>query len=248
MRFLRDFLSCPRQMLLIVLLVVLGGCGEPVGIAGEPGPRANENSEIEHSRMATFAVRALGDAGLVDPAGPFADYRRITGPENGVWTVEFESSECTVTPESEKCEVTGTLTLEIEQRGEDLAVRDVHGQVTPEQERRLENYREAARPEGAQFAFAEIQLVDGVDESLELKTTATWTGPIPAPQTHFECRAELLNSSGEVVYRGPDVELRPPSEEEQRSGAIYTFGTPGIEPSAVQEASEGQIICVERRP
>lgn len=228
-----------------VFLVMLGlaACGDPS--SGSRGTGALAGSDTSYGRVATFATRAAAAGGLIDPTGGFADYQRVVGPEAGTWQVFFTTSECLVTPTSEGCEPGDDLIVEVELRRDRLGVREVRGPVTAEERGRVLAYEEPATPESPRFVFTDVVIADGVDEGLQLRTTAVWTGPIPAsPALTFACHVELLSEDGVILYRGPEIELSPPPSEDQRSGAIYSFGTPVIDADAAQRAERGEVVCV----
>lgn len=236
---LRPFLEKP----ILVAVVLLGAaCGQPQ--AETDAAQANSN-EVAISRVATFANRAAGAAGLTDPTGRFADY--LSSERTGdTWSVRFALSTCQVSSDIQECpDDEGELVFEIALRGDKLAVTEVRGPSRPDERNKLAAYREPATPERPLFVFPDPQLAQGVDEGLAVMSTAIWTGPIPPPRISFECRVELDDPSGRQIYEGRPVPMDPPQQEGGRSGAIYSFGTPGLNEDVAESASKATVVCVD---
>jgi hypothetical protein len=95
------------------------------------------------------------------------------------------------------------------------------------------------------FEWTEIRFVDTPDEGgPQVETHPVWKGSIPPPAgLVLLCHVELTNGTGDVVYEGPDIELKPPKTEDGRQGPIVTFGLPGAEPGLREQDLTPKIEC-----
>lgn len=219
-------MTCRGAMLLLaVSALLLQACGQPVSAT-----KAAQEREATDHRVATFAVRAVAVADLLDPAGDFSDYQGLTTTQSG-WRAEFDAFKCAVTPEHEGCvEVssseTGRTTLWIEVEGSRLRVVRASGPFGPDNREKLLNYTEEANEEPPEFVFPTVQIRQGVDEGLAVQAASLWTGDI-TPQVAPEltkCHIQVFNARDEQIYEGRAVQFAAPTTEAARSGDITSFG------------------------
>lgn len=239
---------------LVLVLLVLGlGLGGSYLIGSLPGPgttestrvpggveTSNQNSmrdgtssimpaEVPDSRVASFAVRALAHAGLLDPLGHFNDYQAV---ERSVdrWSVTFDTylckpSTCTSHPEGDNTRLT------VELRDGALHASDLSGPAGTDARDKLQQYSEQPGGEQVTIEFPFISVagpLEAPDEGISVYTSPLWTGSISTEKgSEVECRVEVLNQDGSVVFeRSLGVEEFP-SQETERSGSIKIVGIPG---------------------
>jgi hypothetical protein len=204
----------------------------------------------EDDRAASFAVRAAGHAGLVDPTGNLYDYQGIEHVERG-WIVTFDVWDCSESVELGRCvDAFSEATLRVTVEDGGLGVTDAAGPMDEDSRQRLLHYGEPFEPEPARFQFPYVELTQFKGGSTGLQGSILWTGPIPyTPDSQSEaigkCQAEIRNQFGEVVYSGSAgggkfVPLTPPATEELRSGGLG--GVP-IPAAMAQVSSRVGIVC-----
>jgi hypothetical protein len=200
---------------------VLDG-SDSAGTSGGAVPAAG--SGVENSRVATFAVRALAQAGLANPVGDFNDYRSAERADDG-WVVSLETVRCDPSTCTDHPDGDGSLEVRLD-RGA-LQIVSVTGPYTDEQREELLAYREEPNEERFGLLFVSPKLVEGADEGISVITSPLWTGPLGAAESSaVECRVELYDESGALVYSGDWRPQPAPNEEEMRSGSITIFGVP----------------------
>ena len=239
---------------LVLVLLVLGlGLGGSYLIGSLPGPgsaestrvsggieTSNQNStqegissitpaEVTDSRVASFAVRALAHAGLLDPLGHFNDYQGVEKSVDG-WSVTFDTylckpSTCSSHPEGDNTRMT------VELRDGALHASDLLGPGGADARSKLQQYSEQPGDEQVAVEFPFLNVagpLEAPDEGISVYTSPLWTGSIPTEKgSGVECRIEVLNQDGSVVFeRSLGVEELP-SHEADRSGSIKIVGIPG---------------------
>ncbi|MQB01626.1 MAG: hypothetical protein GEU78_15275 [Actinobacteria bacterium] len=239
-------------VVLVIGLLIIPGIDFPdrrrseLGVqSARPGMEAWEND-----RAASFAVRAAGDAGLLDPTGHLYDYQGIEHAE-GNWIVTFEVWDCSESVGLGRCgDAFSEATLGVTIEDGRLSVSDAAGPMDENSRERLLRYGEPFEPEAPGFQFPYVEVTQFKGGSTGLQGSMLWTGPIPyTPNSQSEemgrCQAEIRNQFGEVVYSGSAgggefVPLTPPATEELRSGGLS--GVPV--PAAMAEISgRVKIVC-----
>lgn len=219
--------------------------------AAEPSATSPPDSTWESDRAASFAVRALAHAGLLDPTGDLHSYEGIHEAE-GEWTVTFEVWDCSQSVELGRClDSSSDARLSVSVEDGRLLVGEAVGPMNDRSRDRLAQYREVFEPEVAGFEFPFVELTHFKGGSTGLQGSPLWTGPIPyvgedAADQIGKCQAEIRNSSGDVVYRGSAgggkfVPLTVPRIEEMRAGGLSGVPIPGG--MAPQKSERVGIIC-----
>jgi hypothetical protein len=194
----------------------------------------------EAPRVATFAVRAVARAGLLDPTGTFNDYDRVERIGGAAWDVSFATSICrsdaSCDPHPE-----GNVNLRVEIERGNLVVTGVGGPLSPDARERLLSYAEQPTPEGFGLEFPTVEIESIPDEGLSVVASPLWRGTLGAPAGVVECRVELYDENGDVVYEGPTREQPVPESESMRAGAQHIFG---VQPDAVQgDPASADVVC-----
>lgn len=209
-----------------------------------------QDSTWQSDRAASFAVRAIAHAGLLDPTGDLYSYEGIHEAQ-GEWTVTFQVWDCAQSVELGRCLESpsdATLTVRVEEGR--LVVSEAVGPIDDSSRDRLAQYDEAFEPEAARFEFPYVEVTHFKGGSIGLQGSPLWTGPIPyvaqdGSDEIGKCEAEIRNSSGEVVYRGSAgggkfVPLTVPATEELRAGGLS--GVP-IPAALAQKSGRVRIVC-----
>lgn len=206
-----------------------------------PGPAAASGmavqNEVENSRVATFAVRALVQAGLADPTGDFNDYQSAQRVEGG-WLVTLETLQCDPSSCSDHPDGHGSLEVALD-RGT-LQIVEANGPYTDAQRQELLSYREEPNDERFGLQFVSAKVVESPDEGVSVIASPLWRGPLDgSAPADVECRVELYDAAGSVVYQGEWRPQPPPPVEALRSGSISIFGIP---PEEIEGAPERAAI------
>ncbi|MBA3423795.1 MAG: hypothetical protein H0W55_13405 [Actinobacteria bacterium] len=192
---------------------------------------------VPDTRVASFAVRAIADAGLLDPKGTFNDYKGVEEATGG-WQVNFDAFVCgsaTCEPNSD-----GDTQLSVQVENGVLSIYDATGPLPDDATQRLLDFKEEPTPEGVDLQFPFLRISDSLDEGVSVIASPVWTGPIPARAAlQVDCRLNILNEGGAVVFdRLLDEPL--PQTEEQRAGTKYVWGLPE---SLRDEAAQASVVC-----
>lgn len=239
-----------------------------IPIAGgspENGGAEPENTMPLKQRVAVVALEALTEAGMRDPGGSSVDYKGTTSTE-GEWISRFVRLDCEEAEPEKTCTVEDeALLVHIEIEGEEvqggygevvasdgaLHITDVTGNVTPEEREMLVGYS-AALDGGPPTQVFDPVLVDKTprNDSYTVHASIYWTGPIPS-RLETECRIEVIDGSGKVIYEGPSFPARSPRKEVMRDSAIATGMPRDLEWShvrfACQELREKEPIPEDER-
>lgn len=118
-------------------------------------PAAQQNATVPPSRVATFAVRAVAQAGLLNPLGDLHDYQGVESAQSG-WVVNFDAFVCDATT----CDSNpgGNSQLTVELQGDTLVVAEASGPFGEDTRQKLLSYREQVTSEevGLQFPFLSV--------------------------------------------------------------------------------------------
>ncbi|MGH2734559.1 MAG: hypothetical protein ACRDKZ_03180 [Actinomycetota bacterium] len=233
----------------VVAALVWGAGATPLGktekINGAVGPSrafpALAGAELEPSetdRAASFVIRAVAEAGLIDPAGKTWDYLGIEETPEG-WTAEFETLECRIPSDGapytgdENCRRSGDETMVVfARRGDSFEVVEVVGAASEDERRALIGRTAPVDQEPAHYDDAAVTFGGPLDGVRLVVGWSLWTGPIPVPSdAYVECSFEASNSAGErfdfrpVEYYplpgGGGGRADPTSGEASRDGNSY---------------------------
>lgn len=204
----------------------------------------------ESDRAASFAIRAAGHAGLLNPTGDLYDYQGIEPVEED-WIVTFDVWDCGESVELGRCvDAFPEATLRVAVEDGRLGVSEAVGPMDENSRQRLLQYDEPFEPEPARFEFPYVEVTQFKGGSTGVQGSMLWTGPIPyTPEAKSEeigkCQAEIQNQSGEIVYSGSAgggnfVPLTPPATEELRSGGLSGVPVPAAK---AQESGRVKIVC-----
>lgn len=184
------------------------------------------------NRAATFAIRAVAHAGLLDPTGVSYDYVDIQSTDSG-WTAFFEVWDCRESVELGRCvrASTDSAFLDVAVEDDTLLVSETTASLSAEQRDKIMQYREQFSAESPGFEFPYVELTKFDDTSLGVQGSPLWTGPIPyntesgTVSQVARCEARVFDDAGDVIFTGSagggdHVELEPPSTEEMRSGGV----------------------------
>lgn len=191
-------------------------------------------------RVATFAARAVAQAGLIDPGGRYYDYVAVFGrsPE---WQVDFDVFACFRTVQLETCNREGAGALTVGEVAGRLKVLEARGPMTSEQRASLLAYSEPAGEEELGVEFLVVQVREPLPGARggikEIRAAYVWTGPL-TPTAEVSCVLEVFDANGEVTHTQDVGPVLGPPSEAQRSGSIYGAAIPGD-----VEADSATITC-----
>lgn len=230
----------------LALTVVLGLVPDisPATAAGPyPQEAQSEETNVTDDRIASFAVRAVAEAALIDPLGRFYDYLS-TSRSGNEWFVDFDVASCYRTRQVETCNPGGSASVTVGERDGSLVVIDAQGPMTSGQREELLAYSEAATEEGPELQFPVVRISEPLpsrpdaSEYLEVRASGLWTGDLSlaSPQ---DCTLEVLDESGTVVFSKAIPGAIPPTKDSDRAGTMLGMGIPAGE----FEASSARISC-----
>ncbi len=211
--------------------------------------------DIPDHRAATFALRAIAQAGLMDPLGSFYGYEGIERQEDE-WVVWFASSECVRTETTETCHAAAgedelgnpqpdtRLSVGV---GDDgnlrvVSVERSSGPVPEDNRERLLAYSEWPDPVDPHPEFAPIPVTKGDPaadgDSLIYRAASYWAGPIPEQRTTFGCFARAFDEGDQVVYESHAFTFESPEGDSRRNGGVLHSGFP-----ADTGAQRVEMVC-----
>jgi hypothetical protein len=187
-----------------------------------PGPIEESESEIPlDDRAATFAIKALSDVGLRNPAGIYFDYlginESILDETDPYWVARFDQLECPIElPRCEHEESPNPGSLEIEMQQNEFVVTDAEGSLEGWFDS-LVGYRGSSQ----QTTRLVWELTKDKDRSTKELATVTasyyWTGPIPG-NYYSECEAQ--SGTWDESKEGISLYLNSPTREEERDDLV----------------------------
>jgi hypothetical protein len=171
--------------------------------------------------VATFAVRAVAHAGLLQPYGTFYDYEGLDRADTG-WLANFVAAECTRTVQVETCNRIARGNpprLHVDLVEDRFVVLGAEGPMNTEQRAKLLSYTEEANSEPDHWEYPVVAVKDAlVDrDTTDIKATGIWTGPIPGGGSST-CTLTVFNDSGDVVVEKALPLREAPQAEEARAG------------------------------
>lgn len=169
-------------------------------------------------RAASFAARAVADAGLTDDAGRLFDYLK-TLPTDDSWTSTFENGGCV----DASCDVGAQepLRVTVEQVTVDrFRISDVEGPVLEEDRAKLLLYQERNGDPPSGWTFPAVEVDDTMGR---ISGSPVWEGTINAAGVGSKCSPVIRNETGAELWRGDPFDLGPPGDEEERAGENVLF-------------------------
>jgi hypothetical protein len=203
----------------------------PAGLTGEEARAA----------AATFAIRSLAHAGLMNPRDDFYSYRS-TEADGSSWRVTFASNVCFRDPDEESC-------ADVEPGEEsfgnprhdthvDVGVDDgrwtveaIEGPMRDHAREKVLSHEEIARPIAPHPEFAPAVLSEPEDPAaegggLEVTVASYWAGPIPERRIVFACQFVAFDGSGELIYEGHGRAYEAATSELERRGFTTSTALP----------------------
>ncbi len=199
--------------------------------------------DIPDHRAATFALRAIAQAGLMDPLGSFYVFEG-TERQQDEWVVWFASSECVRTETMETCRAAAgedelgnprpdtRLSVGVTDDGEMrvVSVERSSGPVPEGNRERLLAYSEWPAPVEPHPEFAPIPVTkgdpDADGDSLLYRVASYWAGPIPDERVTFGCFARAFDQRDQVVYESHAFTFESPEGDSRRNGGVLHSGFP----------------------
>lgn len=195
---------------------------------GQPDPMSQQ--------AATYAIRAIASAGLLDPLGQYYSYKSVVSLEDR-WVVSFASSTCYRDEHIETCdpntdtdgdgygETDAWLEIAIDQG--DFFVTSAFGRFSDEDRSRLAAYREPAVVEPAHLEWPTVRLdVEEGERFLRLRAANLWAGFIDDDVVWAVCRTIGYDDQGNVVYEDERALAHRARGEDSRSGGLFGSGVP----------------------
>ncbi|HEY7873620.1 MAG TPA: hypothetical protein VIG64_00715 [Actinomycetota bacterium] len=239
-----------------VALVLSAVAGPRIGAALMPGTGTTTNpagmtDEDARAGAATAAIRAVVQAGLMDPLGDLYSYR-ATERVDDAWRVSFTPGECYRTEEMETCssgedkdgnELPNAL-LDVAVADGDWIVADARGPMDDDEREALLAYRSQAVPIDPHPEFAPIALTEPLEPragggGLEVRALSYWAGPLPDRRITFACHLEAFDGDGRIVYETQGHAYESPATEDERSGhGLATELPPHVDATRAEMACE----------
>ncbi len=193
-----------------LIVVALAGvaCGVsiqgPVRSGGVRISGTGERSAGTDAAVATFAIRAIADAGLLDPTGDFYDYKSIE-PTEGNWVATFDAKDCHGSLRSGACSEgpVANAQLHITSAGDALDITEATGPFDEEAKQKLLRYEGSdMSPQEPHFEYPYVEVVEFDEGERGILGSDIWTGPIPygLPGGAGGCNGYLFNKQGEVIF------------------------------------------------
>lgn len=200
-------------------------------------------------QAATFALRAIAQAGLFDPIGDYYDYREIT--QHGErWVASFVASRCYRNEQVETCDpyqgrsdhVVPDAWLEIDEVDGKFVVTNTFGRFNEEDRSELLSYTEPSTPQPGQHQYLTVRLDPARgEEGVEIRAADIWAGVLPEGDDLWSiCFPEILDADGNVIWADQRRYAQHSRGEAFRSGGLTFIGA--IE---VEGAASARMNCEE---
>ncbi len=196
-------------------------------------------------QAATFAIRAVAHAGLLDPLGQYYGYEAIV-PYEDRWVVAFRTATCYRDERVETCDPNaGSREEPVEDAWLEVAVEDDHfvatdafGRFTGAQEDAVRSYSEPAAVEETHLEFPTVRVDPSRrGDGWDVRAVDLWAGPLPARGVWSVCTPVLYGSGDEPLWRGERFALAARGES-MRSGGIFGTGSIEVDEEPARAAME----------
>jgi hypothetical protein len=215
-----------------------------------PAARAShEPLDPMTQQAATFALRAIAQAGLFDPLGDYYDYREITSSDDR-WVVSFVASHCYRNEQLETCDpyqgrsdhLVPDAWLEIAERDSSFVVTSAFGRFDEEDRKQLLSYSEPSSPEPGHQEYLTVRVDPAQSEGgVEIRAADIWAGVLPDDESLWSiCLAEILDASGNVIWTARSRLAHVARGEAFRSGGLLYMGAMEVAP---EDAASARISC-----
>lgn len=197
-------------------------------------------------QAATFSIRAIAHAGLLDPLGQYYGYEAIV-PYEGRWVVAFRTSTCYSNERVETCDPNaGSREEPVEDAWIELVVEDDHfvvtdafGRFTAEQEEVVRSYTEPATIEETHLEFPTVRVDRSRrDDGWDIRAANLWAGPLPARGVWNVCTPVLYGAGDEELWRGRAFAVRA-RRESMRSGGLFGTGAVDLD----EDPERAEVEC-----
>lgn len=198
-------------------------------------------------QAATYGIRAIAHAGLLDPLGKYYGYDGIVQHEDR-WVIAFRSSTCYRNEQMETCDPnTGTREehfadawLEITIRDQMFVITDAFGRFTEEDEAELRAYTEPSTIEPTHLEFPTVRIDPSLYEpGYEIRAAMLWAGPLFVPGVWSVCHAEVYNAKGNLLWSGRNIAFDTRPGEYFRSNGLLGIGAGKI----AGEPASADMVC-----
>lgn len=198
-------------------------------------------------QAATFGIRAIAQAGLLDPLGQFYGYDGILQHEDR-WVIAFRSSTCYRNEQVETCDPnTGTREehfadawLEITIRDGMFVITDAFGRFTEEDEAELRAYTEPSTIEPTHLEFPTVRIDPSLHEpGYDIRAVILWAGPLFVRGVWSVCRPEVYDAEGNVLWTGRAIAFDTRPGEYFRSNGLLIMGASEIQ----GEPARAEMVC-----
>ncbi|HVF52366.1 MAG TPA: hypothetical protein VNC78_02040 [Actinomycetota bacterium] len=215
----------------LFLLVACGPLVRDASLSESIPPHAEKADDVvsrpaPRHRIASFAMRAVADVGLLNPDGALYVYRgfETEGPE---WVVQFSASRCFDTPTRETCRRLERALLTIVEDGRDLRVIEIKGPMSAQQQRSLRAYRERTRPIDKPGFEMPAPVVSyprpewpHSSEYFKVEAVPLWIGPLSSAPASHTCTVTVFDEDGDQIGTKKSSQVRAATKEGERSNAI----------------------------
>jgi hypothetical protein len=232
--------SVGRGRLALAALVVLAGTAVPARASYPEGDDLTDQA-------ATFGIRAIAHAGLLDPLGQYYGYDGIVRPGER-WVMSFGSSTCYRNERVETCDPnTGTRDepqtdawLEIALEDDHFVVTDAIGRFTDDDEAALRSYSEPATIEETHLEFPTVRLDRSMTEDgWEIRAAMLWAGPLFVRGVWSVCTPVIYDHDGNVIWTGSAFADSTRRGEYFRSNGLFGAGAVELD----EEPARADIVC-----
>ena len=217
-----------KRTALVVLVMSVFGAFMPAS-AGLP------EGDDQTDQAATFAIRAIAQAGLLNPDDQYYGYDGIVRFDDH-WVIAFRSSTCYRTEEVETCDPnTGDRQeqfddawLRLEQHGEILVIADAWGRFSEDQKQSLLAYTEPAAIEPTHLEFPTVVVQESLHEdAYDIEGAMLWAGPLFVRGVWSVCTPLLYDANGAVIWTGSkNAHATRKGEYFRSNGLVGIFGAP----------------------
>jgi len=210
---------------------------------------SHEPLEPVTQQAATFALRAIAQAGLFDPLGDYYDYQEITHPGDR-WVVSFVAMHCYRNERIETCDPyqgrdsfnVPDAWLEIAELDGSFVITNAFGRFSDEDRDELASYSEPSTPEPGHQEYLTVRVDPSQSEGgVEIRAANIWAGVLPEDDNLWSiCRAEILDAEGNVIWTARARHAQKERGEPFRSGGLVYMGAMEVAPG---DAASARITC-----